>query len=108
MDILFIHRQAPATDLARAALTAIAGSALFSSSISVVFMNQGIETLCSAEYENMVKDLTLYGVKRIYIQSVSGENKNMDLPADLSGSVVALSNEDINRLMQQSQHIVSF
>ena len=108
MEILFIHRQAPATDLAREALTAIAGSALFSSSISVVFIHQGLETLCSAEYESMVNDLNLYGVKRIYIEDVAGENTQVNLPANLKGRVIALSNENINRLIQQSQHIVSF
>ena len=108
MDILFIFRCSPASEMTGSALTAIAGSALFSSSISVVFINQGLKTLCSSEYESMIKDLKLYGVKCIYSQEVTGDNIRVNLPVDLNDRVVALSNEKINSLIQQSQHIVSF
>lgn len=115
--ILFISRQAPyGRATAKECLDAILAASAYEQDISLLFLDDGVFQLkknqhsADSQQKNLSKILpvlAMYDIEKVYLQASALEERGLT-QSDLVIEATALNTHEIQQLMTQQDHLLSF
>lgn len=116
--LLVISRHAPyGSSLPREALDVALAAAVYDQDIGILFMDDGVFQLLKTQNPNdilqknlasILPALSLYGVDNIYVHKESLAERNITINELILDDVAILTNEDVEKLLDQQDHLLSF
>lgn len=117
MSIAIINRTAPyGNSNGQESLDLVLAASAFDQQVSIFFLDDGVYQLLSAQapevidhknYSKTFKALTFYDVENLYVCSESLDKRNLSID-QLCIEAQAVSFDEINNLMTNHKHILSF
>jgi tRNA 2-thiouridine synthesizing protein C len=117
-SILCISRHSPyANALAREALEAVLAAAAFEQKIALLLMDEGLWQLKdqqqphASQQKNLAKNLNaleMFGIETVYAHKPSAEQRGITAQTICIDSVCWLNNQEVQQLMAQYDHLLSF
>lgn len=117
-SILCISRHSPYVNaLAREALEVVLAAAAFEQNIALLLMDEGLWQLTDQQQphasgqKSLAKNLSaleMFGIKTVYAHRPSAERRGILSNATCIDSVCWLSDQEVQQLMSQHDHLLSF
>lgn len=115
--LLFVLRHAPyGNSLAKEALDAILASSAYDQTMSILFMDDGVLQLIKNQHAGLIEQKSfskildafeLYDINQLFVCAQSLTQRGIKTEK-IANNIQTLPIEDIQRLMQQQDHILSF
>lgn len=116
--LLIISRRPPyGNNLAREALDVALATAVYDQDIAILFMDDGVfqllenqnpEDIAQKNIASILPALSLYGIDTIYAHKKSLEERAVEKNELVLNDIKILTNEDVKKLLDQQDHLLSF
>ena len=116
--LLIVTRRSPyGGSLAREALDVALAASIYDQDVGILFMDDGVFQLLknqqpdSAYFKNFGANLSalcLYGIEKIYAHKESLQERGLIKENLILDSIQILSNKDVEELLYQQDHLLSF
>ncbi len=116
--LLFISRHAPyGSSIAKEALDAILAASAYDQKLSVLFMDEGVFQLLSAQdtkdlgqknFASMLPAFTHYGIEEIYVHRESLTKRQITIDELLLNGIQIIDSKAVGSLLSQQDQLLSF